>query len=33
LHQFIIAVGITLLNLVILRGVKFIEDRIKAKLR
>jgi putative Mg2+ transporter-C (MgtC) family protein len=33
LHQFIIAGGITLLNLVILRGVKLIEDRIKAKLK
>lgn len=33
LHQFIIAGGITLLSLVVLRGVKFIEDRIKARLK
>jgi putative Mg2+ transporter-C (MgtC) family protein len=33
LQQFIIAGGITLLSLVVLRGVKFIEDRIKARLK
>lgn len=33
LHQFVIAGGITLLTLVVLRGVKFIEDRIKSELK
>jgi putative Mg2+ transporter-C (MgtC) family protein len=33
LHQFIIACGITLLSLIVLRGLKFIEARIKAKLK
>jgi putative Mg2+ transporter-C (MgtC) family protein len=33
LHQFVIAGGITVLSLIVLRGVKFIEDRIKAELK